>query len=202
MKKTFFCFSVFAVLSVLASCTSVPGPSSKYSYGDDEIQAVVILSAPNLSSFHKPPLTSSLAFIKVYKIDDVCEKRKTLFGEAYKQAEPIGEIYVSKADKVKSGKLPVGNIVIRSGFDIQGIGSRMTCDRYFQFTSKENHEYEIEVKESRPFVTSCYVLIREKDSKGNYSEKLGNFQHSVNGGFLNMEEDVSPMCGNQNQHSI
>lgn len=198
MIKHIFTLALLPLFAVFTGCSSVPAPESKYSYGDYQKQTTVLLSAPNLSNFHNPPVASSLAYIKVYKVKDVCEKRKTLFGEAYRQAEPIGEIYVSKADRSKYGQLPAGNIVIQSGFDIHGIGSRMTCDRYFQFQVKEGFEYEVEVKESRPFVTSCYVSIKEKDSKGVYSNNLTNFFQSKDGGFLGLEEDMSPICESGN----
>lgn len=198
MNKHIFTLALLPLISVFTGCSSVPAPESKYSYVDNQKQTSVLLSAPNLSNFHNPPAASSLAYIKVYEVKDVCEKRKTLFGEAYKQAKPIGEIYVSKADRSKYGQLPVGNIVIQSGFDVHGIGSRLTCDRYFQFQVKEGFEYEVEVKESRPLVTSCYVSIKEKNPKGGYSDHLTNFYQSKDGGFLGLEENMSPICESGN----
>ncbi|CAA0092920.1 Uncharacterised protein [Zhongshania aliphaticivorans] len=138
----------------MAACASSPAPESRYLDGKDDQYVGVTLSAPNLSAIHKPPLNSGLAFLKVYDFDDVCEKRKTIFGEAYKEAEPIGEICVSKADRSKVGKLPVRLVVIKAGFDIHGIGTRMSGDRYFQFQTRDSFTYEVEVNESRPFVVS------------------------------------------------
>ena len=185
--------SIF-VLTLVAGCASSPAPESRYLAGKYEESVAVTLSAPNLSAIHKPPLNSGLAFLKVYDFDDVCEKRKTIFGEAYKEAEPIGEIYVSKADRSKVGKLPVGLVVIKAGFDIHGVGTRMICDRYFQFETRDSFTYEIEVKESRPFVVSCSVSVREMNAEGMYTDNIAKLQSSKDGGFLGLDEDLSPIC--------
>jgi len=191
MNKTLM---ILAIAVLATGCSSVPGPDSKYSYKDQENTVNVTLSAPNLSNFHKPPINYSLAYIKVYDEKDVCEKKKVLFGEIYKQADPIGEIYVSKADRVKLGKLPVGKVVIQSGFKVSGGGGGMTCDRYFQFTVKEDHVYEVEVRESRPLVISCTVTISEQSSDGDYSMGLSDLKYSKTKGFLSQERDMSPIC--------
>lgn len=194
MRKSKFFIMLGSVISFVSGCGSVPGPDSKYSYENYRETAEVTLGAPNLSNLHNPPFNTSLAYIKVYEAEEACEKRKSIFGEIYKQADPIGEIYVSKADRVKVGGLPVGDVVIQSGLLVNGPAARITCDRYFQLTVRENHTYEIEVQESRPLLTSCMVSIREKDPDGIYSENLNNLKHSLDGGFLGMKRDMSPIC--------
>jgi hypothetical protein len=187
---------VFAfVILLLFGCASSPAPESRYLEDNFKKSVSVTLNAPNLSALHKPPLNSGLAFLKVYDFNDVCEKRSTIFGEAYKQADPVGEIYVSKADRSKLGKLPLGLVVVSAGFDVHGVGTRMKCDRYFQFETRENFTYEIEVKESRPFVVSCSVSIKERGADGRYSDNISKFQRSENGGFLGLDDDLSPICG-------
>lgn len=197
MKKHILSATLLAIMAFIVGCASAPGPASTYSYASDQKTTTVTLSAPNISALHKPPFNYGVAYIKVYNLDEVCEKKKTLFGEMHIQAKPIGEIYVSKAEKTRTGQLPIGNIVIQSGLDVQGPGAKMTCDRYFQFTSKENASYEIEVLESRPLVTSCTVSIKEKNPDGSYSPSLSNLAHSTKGGFLGMSRDMSPICDNR-----
>ena len=179
------------LIVALGGCATSETFNSSFEYGDMATTKVT-LSAPNISALHMPPLMVGVVYLDIYENNIFCQKKKVLFGEGYNIGEPIGKIYVHKGQRVKEGKIPIGQVIVKTGFTVDGPGGGLECGNYYSFETSSKNEYEVEVTESRPLVTRCYLSIKEKDTEGNYLE-LTNLKTGSQSKFWKVR-DLSEIC--------
>jgi hypothetical protein len=168
-----------------------------HEYGGVETTNIT-LSAPNISAQHAPPLIAGVAYVSVYDKNIFCQKRQTLFGKTHKIGEPIGKIFAFKKQRTTSGVIPTGQVIVKAGLSSGSVGDgNVSCGNYFTFRAKSSHDYEIEVKEGRPFVTQCFLTVKEKNKSGEYSIPE-HLKFGVKPNFF-QDLDVTEICDLQNQ---
>ena len=188
--KNFFATGVLCLM--IMGCATNQKYENEFDY-DGLSTTKVTLSAPNISAQHLPPVMVGVAYLNVYDKDVFCEKNKGILGEAYKVGEPIGKIYAHKKQRIREGLIPVGDVIIKTGFSAGAAGGGgLECGNYLAFETKEGYEYEVEVKESRPLLTKCYLSIKEKNANGNYVE-LTELKAGKERGFFRIL-DLSKIC--------
>ena len=177
--------------TIVVGCATSETFEKSFDYGGQQTTTAV-LSAPNISAPHSPPIIVGVAYLEVYDNDIFCQKEKALFGETFKKGEPVGRLYVHKKQKIEHGEIPVGRIIVKAGFRAGSFGDEsFKCGNYFSFEAKAGLQYEVEVTESRPLVTHCYISIKAKDASGNYTE-LTDFAAGKK--RVIRDDDLSEVC--------
>lgn len=181
---------LFLCLIVFAGCATSESFDNSFNYGERTTTSVV-LSAPNISAPHNPPIFIGVAYLEVFDKESFCEKVPGAFGERFNEGEPIGKMFAHSGQRTKKGEIPVGDVVIRVGMEARSFSSS-ECDKYLSFNTKAHRTYEVEVRESRPLVTRCYVSVKEKDVTGTSTEP-SSLNSSEERFILN--DDLSKLCG-------
>ncbi len=181
---------LFLSFIFFAGCATSASFDNTFDYGEKKT-ASVVLSAPNISAPHNPPIFIGVAYLEVYEKESFCEKVPYLFGERFNEGKPIGKMFAHAGQRKKEGEIPVGDVVIRAGLEASSFGS-FECDQYFSFDTKANRTYEVEVRESRPLVTGCRVSVKEQDLTGASTEP-SNLNSSKERFIL--DDDLSNLCG-------
>ena len=182
--------SLLLFSTLFAGCATYDSFDNSFDYGERNTTSVV-LSAPNISAPHNPPIFVGVAYLEIYDKALFCERVPGVLGEKYNKGEPIGKMFANASQRQKEGEIPVGDVVVRAGFDARSFGSSQ-CDGYFSLATKAYRSYEVEVKESRPLLTHCYIAVKEKDLVGSPTE-IDTFNSSKDRFFRS--DDLSAVCG-------
>ena len=148
-------YRLIAVMSlmVLTACESNMQIENTFNESYLANSSDLIVTSPNFSALHAPPLMSGLAYVQTYSKKEFCENE---------EPTRIGKVTITKANKTQYSKLPSGEIVALIVYHAVGAnGGGLKGASFYSFGVKPDSKYKITITEARPLVTSYSVTISE-----------------------------------------
>ncbi len=150
--------SLAITVAGLSACQTFEQPEivSNSEFEGDSVE--LTLTSPNFSALHAPPLLTGFGYVKTFVKSEFCEDTE--------KAPLVSKTYITRGNKTRQTKLPVGDSVVIVGFNTAGGASSIRGFGVYNFTVDADKSYKITLRESRPLVHTYYTHIESLEDNG------------------------------------